>query len=355
MSTAPTAAPQPAAPQTVVMLRDSWFGRFGKVLLVLLVLAVLTIIGLTASYQSYFSNPSGPQEKFHSLNQLSTKKIAVINVSGTIMEGNSFFKQQIDRVRKDDSVVAAVLRVNSPGGTVTYSDYLLHHLNKMVEDKSEGGDEFPLVVSMGSMAASGGYYIAMAVGDTEDAIFAEPTTWTGSIGVVIPLYNVSPMSSYLFTNNSIDSGPLKQMGSPLKPMTEEERAVFEELVAETFGRFKEIIYDGRPEFRDNPELLDAIATGQVFTADQAVANGLVDQIGFIEDAIERAAELAGVSTDEVRCVKYQKTPTVVDALLGASAAEKLTAPRSDLSALLELSTPRAYYLCTLLPSLMQSQ
>lgn len=327
------------------------FGRFGKVLLVLLGIAVMVILGLSASYQSYFSDPNGPQEKYHSLSKTATNKIAILTVAGTIMEGDEFAKQQIDRIKEDDGVVGVVLRVNSPGGTVTYSDYLLHHLRVMLEER-----DIPLVVSMGSICASGGYYIAMAAGDTEDSIFAEPTTWTGSIGVIIPHYDFSSTIGVLgVRDDSIASGKFKSMGSPTKKMTPEERELFQTLVDETFGNFKEIVLSGRPKFRDEPEKLDEIATGQIFTADQAVENGLVDKIGFVEAAVERVAELASVSTDSVRCVKYEKQVTAMEALLGASAQPRSQGLGSELRGLLDLSTPRAYYLCTLLPALLDSK
>lgn len=353
----PTSTPVPASapPQTIVIQpRESWFGRFGKVLLVLLGLAVMMIFGLTASYQSYINEPGGPQEKFHSLNVQALKKIAVIEAEGVISEADPFIKQQIDKVRKDDSVVAVVLRINSPGGTVTYSDYLLHHLNKLVEYKEKKtGEDFPLVVSMGSVAASGGYYIAMAVGDQEDAIFAEKSTITGSIGVIVPHYDFSETIKMINArDDSIASGKFKQMGSPTRQMSEEERELFAGLVDEMFTGFKEVIYAGRPAFRMDKDQLDKLATGQVFTGTQAVKNGLVDKLGFIEDAIDRAAELANISTEDVRCVRYEKTPSAIDALLGASAAERLAPPRSEAEILLDLTSPRAYYLYSLLPSLL---
>lgn len=347
-------SPNSDAPQTIVLQqRESWFGRFGKVLLVLLGLAVMMILGLTASYQSYFSEPGGPQEKFHSLSAQALDKIAIIDASGMISEDDEFIKRQIDRVRKDDRVVAVVLRVNSPGGTVTYSDYLLHHLKELVEEKSEGDKPFPLVVSMGSLAASGGYYIAMAVGDQEDSIFAEPSTITGSIGVIIPHYDLTSTIKMLgVEDDSIATGPFKQMGSPTRDMSEEERALFEGILDEMFTGFKEAIYSGRPKFREDPAALDKLATGQVFTGTQAVENGLVDKIGFIEDAIAHAVELAGVDEDGVRCVRYTRTPSAIDALLGEATAQRLAPPRSDLNALLDLSTPRAYYLYSLAPTLL---
>src|SRR6185369_12594700 len=129
---------------------------------------------------------------------------------------------------------------------------------------------------------SGGYYVSMAVGDTENSIFAEPSTWTGSVGVVIPHYNFSGlMEKFQVEEDSIKSHRLKMMGSPFRPMTEEERGIFQGLVDESFTQFKEIVKAGRPKFRSNEAALTAVATGQVFTTKQALANGLVDKEGFI--------------------------------------------------------------------------
>ncbi|HZZ70729.1 MAG TPA: S49 family peptidase, partial [Pirellulales bacterium] len=128
-----------------------------------------------AANQTYLQTDPPIQERYHSLDPRGADKVAIIDVEGTIMHSDGFIKWQIDRVRADQDVKAVVLRIDSPGGTVTGSDYLYHQLLKLKEDR-----KIPLVVSMGGIAASGGYYIAMAVGDTHDAIFAEPTTWTGS-------------------------------------------------------------------------------------------------------------------------------------------------------------------------------
>ena len=200
--------------QIIIQQRTPLFGRFGKWLVAALIVAVMFIIGLYSSYHSYFSPADAPQEKYHSLAEFATKKIAIIEVSGAIMEGeDSFAMKQINRVKDDDSVVGIVLRVNSPGGTVTGSDYIYHHLRDLVEQR-----KIPLVVSMGSVCASGGYYVAMAVGSQPDAIFAEPTTWTGSIGVIIPHFDVSGGLSKLgISEDSIASGPLKKMGIPDPP------------------------------------------------------------------------------------------------------------------------------------------
>jgi len=307
-------------------------------------IAVICLLGLTAAYQSYFNPPGGPQEKYHSLSKTAKKKIAVIRVSGTILEGDGFIKKQIDQVRQDDNVVGVVLRINSPGGTVTGSDYLYHYLGKLVEER-----KLPLVVSMGSMCASGGYYLAMAVGDQAEAIFAEPTTWTGSIGVVIPHYDLSGLlARYDVKDDSIASHKYKLMGSPTRLLSAkdraEERALLQTLVDKSFGRFKDIVRHGRPKFRNDNGALDNVATGQIFTAQQALELGLVDKIGFIERAIERVAKLAGQDPAKLRCVKYDKPPLSLGTLLGTSLGRPPKAAGIDLRCLLQLTAPRAYYL-----------
>src|SRR5262245_55099971 len=274
----------PAAPppQIIVQQNTTMFGRFGKWLLAALVIAVMFIISLYSQYRSYFSPSDMPEEKYHSLSRLATKKVAIVDVSGTILEGEeSFAEKQIKRVSEDKDVVAIVVRVNSPGGTVTGSDYIYHKLRELADKR-----HLPLVVSMGSVCASGGYYVSMAVGNQPNSIFAEPTTWTGSIGVIIPHFDVSGGLSKLgVTEDSIMSGPLKKMGTPTRKMTEAERKILQTLVDDSFKEFKDIVISGRPKFKDDDAALNKVATGQIFTAKQALAHGLVDQIGFVDTAV----------------------------------------------------------------------
>ena len=341
--------PDPSTPpQTIIVQQPpTAFGRYGKWLLAALVVAIMFAIGTYSKYSSYYNPADAPQEKYHSLAKLATKKIAIIDVSGTIMEGeDSFAAKQIKRVKEDKDVVGVVLRVSSPGGTVTGSDYIYHHLRELVEQR-----KLPLVVSMGSICASGGYYVSMAVGSQPDSIFAEPTTWTGSIGVIIPHFDVSGGLTKLgITEDSIESAPLTAMGAPTHPMTAEERKILQALVDDCFTEFKKIVVNGRPKFKDDKAALDAATTGQIFTANQALEHGLVDKIGFIEAAIARVTELAGETPDSVRCVKYEKQPTLFGALMGANS--DIAPPRGsvDVSALIDLATPRAYYLWSWLPA-----
>ena len=335
----PSGAPS-APPQIIVQQNTPVFGRFGKWLLAALFIAVMVIISLYNSYHSYFSPADMPQEKYHSLAQFATKKIAIVEVG---------LGAQIDRVRQDPDVVGIVVRVNSPGGTVTGSDFIYHHLRELAEKR-----KLPIVVSMGSVCASGGYYVAMAVGSQPDTIFAEPTTWTGSIGVIIPHFDVSSGLAKLgISEDSIASGPLKKMGSPTRPMSPAEKKILQTLVDDSFKDFKAIVVSGRPKFKDNAAGLDAVATGQIFTAKQALAQGLVDKIGFIDAAIARAIELAGENADSVRCVKYEKRPTLFGSVLG-SETQVPARGMADLSAMLDLATPRAYYLWSWLPTALSN-
>lgn len=326
-------------PQVIVRPRGflsrlfSWLGWLG------LLICLPMLLSMAVAYRDYFDTSGGIQEKFHSLSQMATDKIAVIEVAGTIVLGErGFAKKQIDRVRKDSNVKAIVLRVNSPGGSVSASDYILHHLNKLREEK-----DIPLVVSMGDLAASGGYYVSMAVGDRQASIFAEPTTTTGSIGVIVPHYNISGLMETLkVADDSIVSHPRKRLLSMTRPENEEHREIIQVYVNQAFERFKEIVKSGRPAFREDEAALTKLATGEIFSAETALELGLVDRIGFIEDAIDCAIEMAGLDKDSVRVVRYNRRATLLNSL----GLTKAAAPEIDTT---ELLAPKAYYLWTTFP------
>lgn len=324
------------------------FMRFVAFFLLLLLMGsvamnfmLLMILGLTNA-----DRETRIEEKYYSHNREATEKVAIFSIEGTILSGEGFFKRQIDHARKDikdGKLKAIVVRVNSPGGTISGSDYMLYHLRKLAEET-----EIPMVVSMGPVAASGGYYVSMCVGDQPDTIFAEPSTWTGSIGVVIPHFNVAElMKKWGVEDDDVASGPLKTMGSISRKMKPEEREIFQKLVDEGFTQFKNVIKKGRPKFEQDPAALDKLATGQVYTAEQALANGLIDKIGYVEDAIDRVIELGGLNKDNIKVVKYEAEPQLSEILFGKSPVSG----SYDLAALLDMTAPRAYYLCTWLPAI----
>ena len=305
-----------------------------------------------SEFEQYYDSSGGISERYHSGDKESDTKIAVLEISGVIMSGEGYIRNQIDQIRKDKSIKAIVLRVNSPGGTVTGSDYIYHHLKKLLKER-----DIPMVVSMGGIAASGGYYVAMAVGDQEDCIFAEPTTTTGSIGVIIPHYDISGlMNKYNVKDDSISTHPNKQMLSMTRPLSTEQRKLVMAYINHSFTRFKKVIMYGRPQLKnDENKLLGKggvdLATGEVFTASQAVEHGLVDRVGFIENAIKRALEMAGLDEATTRVVRYRKPATLFD-IAGFAQSQKQHSLGLNLETLLELGTPRAYFLASSFPPLV---
>jgi protease IV len=204
--------------------------------------------------------------------------IAVVEVLGGIFDSKPITEQLRD-LRKDNEAKAVVLRVDSPGGSVGASEEIFEAV-KSLKDKK------PVVVSMGSVAASGGYYIAAPA----NRILANAGTITGSIGVRMELMNVQDLLNWAkLKPMTLKAGALKDAGSPTRPMTPEERAYLEAILKEMHTQFKKAVAENRGI---SPKDIDALADGRVFTGEEAVANKLVDEIGSLDRAVEVAADLA---------------------------------------------------------------
>ncbi len=345
---APQPQPQPLAPpvsspQAAAARKAAQGKTVRRVVFWVLLLGVpLTFIFLVvAGIGSLFSPPSSTLIEKDYSKRLWTSgrhKIAIIHLDGPITSGEGYIKKQIERVMDDTAVKGVVFRVTSPGGLVTASDHIYRQLLKLRDERGSGGEKLPMVVSMGGIAASGGYYVSMAVGDTPDSIYAEPTTWTGSIGVIIPHYNAAGfMKEHGFEEDSVASHRLKGMGSFAKEMTPEIKAIFQGLVDDSFEGFKQIVKAGRPKLSEKE--IATLATGVVYTTNEALENGLVDKKGYLEDAIRGVIEMAGLSEGQVRVVEYERQPTLLDLLIAKSEP-----PPSEMAALVELTKPQAYYL-----------
>jgi protease-4 len=328
----------------LLMLALGWFGFLTSGALLVLIIAVMI-------YAAQYVDTDGLEEKTVANWEDGDYKIAVITIDGIIgdTDEDDYVLKQIQRVRKDEQVRAIVVRVDSPGGVVSGADYMLHHLRKLKKEKG-----VPLVVSMGGIAASGGYYVSMAVEDQDNSIFAEPTCVTGSIGVIMPHYDLSGLlARFDVKDDSIVTHERKQMLSMTRPLTPEHRDILQKNINDMFTRFKKVVQEGRPKFAKDPAALDVLATGEVFTADQAVANGLVDKVGFLEDALQRAVELAKLNKSDVQAVRYKRPISMFDDL--SLVQTRSAAPGGiDLTMLQDLATPRAYYLYTMLPSAASS-
>jgi protease-4 len=209
-----------------------------------------------------------------------TKSVAVIEVKGVISDSEETIKK-IKEFKENDNVAAVVLRVNSPGGSAAASQEIYEELKKLAKEKT-------LVVSMGDVAASGGYYISVPA----HFIYANRATTTGSIGVIAETLNVEDALDRLGIKGVvIKSGKFKDTFSPLRPMTEEERVFLQEYIDNIFHQFVKDVAESRklPE----SEVIK-IADGRIITGQQALELKLIDGLGNMEDAIEKAAELAGI-------------------------------------------------------------
>jgi protease-4 len=190
--------------------------------------------------------------------------------------------RKIHSYRKNDSVKAIVLRVNSPGGTVAPSQEILAEIKKAKKDGKK------VVVSMADLAASGGYYVSCHA----DSIFADPGTLTGSIGVYMGSLNLTKLAEKIGVGvEVIKSGPYKDIMSPWRDMTDEERALVQAAVTDVYDQFVDEVSSGRGM---DAAAVRALADGRLFTGRQAKEAGLVDEMGGLREAIERAAKLAGI-------------------------------------------------------------
>ncbi len=342
-------------------------------------------------------------------------KVVILPIEGVIeTDETGFIPEAIAAIREDKRVRALVLRVNSPGGTISGSDYYLHLLKKLKTDL-----DIPVIVSMGDLATSGGYYIS-TVGDK---IFAERSTTTGSIGVIVSMYNAAELCKKIgVRSNAITSGAMKGMGDFMKEPTPEETAIWQKNVDESFEQFLEVVKEGRAYYRgekgdaisepkqerlagvkvktvdetveeatdveqstdettveeslveeateksDEKEAeteiaenekeaessIDApldvraqrdaelrkIADGRIYSAKEAKELRLIDEIGFLDDAIDEAIKRAGLTQKDAQIVRYEEEKGLFDSLFS------IKSNADPLGKVLDaVSCPKGYYIC----------
>jgi len=211
---------------------------------------------------------------------LSNNKIAVISIQGVLTSSAETIRE-FKKYEEDEGVKALVLRIDSPGGTVVAAQEIYEEIQKLRENKV-------VLASMGNVAASGGYYVASA---TEE-IVANPGTLTGSIGVISEYPNIEQLMKKVGLRSEVmKSGRFKDLGNPTREMTEEERQLLQNLIDNIHMQFIRDVALGRGR---TVEEIKPLADGRVFTGEQAKENGLVDRLGNFQDALDRAAELAGI-------------------------------------------------------------
>lgn len=224
------------------------------------------------------------------------EKVALIRIEGPILDA----KDTIDELKeylKDASVKAIVLRIDSPGGAVAPSQEIYEEVRKAVARKK-------IVVSMGSVAASGGYYIASPA----TRIIANPGTLTGSIGVIMEIPNIEGLMNKIGVKTEvIKSGTHKDLASIFRGIKKEEREILQNVLDNVHEQFIRAVAEGRNMLPDD---VKKIADGRIFTGEQALEAGLIDELGNLEDSIKTAAKLAGIKGEPTVVSKKEKLSIV---------------------------------------------
>lgn len=287
------------------MKRKTVFWTLGITLLVLLICGGLTGLGLLVA-NTMGSGGLGFGDA-----------VAVVRVEGAIVPGeappptlfatgtgmaySTTIVDQLKRAEDSRSVKAVVLAVDSPGGSVFASDEIALQIKAM---------EKPIIASMGSLAASGGYYVSAPT----DEIWASPHTLTCSIGVISQFLNFEGFAEeWGITAITVKSGQFKDTGNPFREFNEADRTLWQNLIDEAYAAFVKVVADGRSM---TEEQVRTVADGRICSGQQARAMGLVDNLGYFQDAVDRAAELGGID-GEPRVIEYGTEPMLFESL-GAS-------------------------------------
>lgn len=247
----------------------------------------------------------------------SVKKVGLVKVEGVILDSKEII-EHLHQLRDNEAVPAILLRIDSPGGGVGPSQEIYKEILKLREKKK-------VVVSMGSLAASGGYYIASAA----DWIVANPGTLTGSIGVILQGMNMEELFKKIGVRTVvIKSGKYKDIFSPDREMTEDEKKLLQGMIDEVYEQFLDAIVQGRKNI--NKETLRSIADGRVFTGSQAKEYGLVDELGNFQDALEKAAQLGNIEGKPEVIEPKKKRLSILEQLLEGIAhlSSRITEGRS---------------------------
>lgn len=274
-------------------------------------------------------------------------KIAVIDVEGILVNERdtglfasqenpvSLFVEKIDKAQADPDVRALVLRINTPGGGVTASDILYQRVQRFRRARPE----VPVIAAIQDLGTSGGYYVACAA----DAIVAQPTSLTGSIGVIMQTFSVAGTMRLLRIEAvAVTSGPHKDMISPLAPLEAEDLAIVQDIVDQFHERFIAVIVAGRPDLAEGR--IRELADGRVYTGIEAHQYGLVDALGSMNDAVLLAKRRSGA--DRVQVVMYDR-PLGYRANVysqGSVAAPQVNLVNVSVPGMLDLARPRFLYL-----------
>jgi protease-4 len=229
------------------------------------------------------------------------EKIGVIPIEGIISDSRNIL-YHLDKFQKDQAIKAIILRIDSPGGSVGPSQEIYHQVRKTIRTKK-------VIVSMGAVAASGGYYIAAAA----DKIVANPGTITGSIGVIMEFFRFEELLKKIGVQlEVIKSGEFKDVGSPHRELTDRDRELLLQVITDIKNQFIEGVASGR---HMPVEKVREIADGRIFTGDRAKKLGLVDALGNFQDAVDLAKEMSGIEGEVDLVYPEKRRPSLLDIIM----------------------------------------
>ncbi len=271
------------------------------------VLGILAVVVLFFGFMTIFTLSWLFSEPYDESTSTSGQKVAVVELNEPILSSEDIVRQ-FKKYRENKSVKSIVFRVNSPGGSVAASQEIYEEVKKT---RNEGK---PVVVSMGDVAASGGYYVSLGA----SKIVANPGTLTGSIGVIIQYFQVEELLKKIGVGApTFKSGKFKDIGSPFHKVTEDERKFFDQLIGNVYDQFVGAVIAERK--LDKKKVLQ-YADGRVFSGKQAYEYGFIDTLGTMEDAVKIAAAMGGIE-GKPKIMKERKMKTLVERVLGESVSE----------------------------------
>ena len=269
-------------------LKDWLIGTAIVLIMIILIVILVNRVSSTREYEGVSLSAKGD-------------KVAVVELNGPIYDSRNIVRQ-FKKYGEHKSVKAVLFRINSPGGAVSPSQEIYNAVKRV----RDGGK--PVVVSMGTVAASGGYYVSLAA----DTIMANPGSTTGSIGVIIEITNLSRLFTKLGIGfEVVKTGPFKDTGSPHRNLTQADRRFLQSYVDDAFEQFLKVVSEERHMSMSDVRRL---ADGRVFTGHQARENGLIDVLGDYEDAVQLAAAMGGIEGEPTLVREVERHRSVYDLL-----------------------------------------
>ena len=255
-------------------------------------------------------------------------RIALLEVNGTISDDREFI-EHLDRFRDDASVKGYVISINSPGGVVAPSQSIYSELKRIRDE-----DSIPVIAAIGSVGASGGYYVALAA----DSIFAMPGSITGSIGVIMEFPDASGLMQKIGVNmQTVKSAEHKDVGSPFRPLGEGDRALLQEMVLDVYSQFVTVVATERSLAVDS---VTKLADGRILTGQQALRSGLIDRLGNVPAALDAMGRMTGLGEDPDVVEPAKPRGTLLSRLLGETTAKAV----GRAVEMTQISGPRLMYM-----------